>query len=69
MKLFLQILSTLAVAAIIASYLTYRRCLRADYAAEKTTEKLKKEANISLTVMFSSLFIVILSAVLLRKFF
>lgn len=68
MKLFLQALSTLSVAAMIGTYLAYRRCLKPDYAETKTPEALKKEANIYLTILFIALFCVIISAVILRKY-
>ena len=69
MKLFLQALSTLSVAAIIGSYLAYRRCLRPDYVEAKEPEALKKEARIYLMIMFIAIFFVIAAAVILKKFF
>ncbi len=68
MKLFLQVLSIVSVAAIIGTYLAYRRCLKPDYAESKTPEALKKEANTLLSIMAIALLCVIISAVILRKY-
>lgn len=66
MTLFLELICIVCVAALLLSYVAYRRCLRPEH-REKTAEAvLRRQANIFTAIMLLSVIVLIAAVLILR---